>query len=300
MQRAVTIAIAVLLIGLVHRIEAKPVRAQMILKNKGAEPIYAIEVEGRSLVAATNPSGTGKRKYPLTLIESIKFDTKPDDWKRADTAWFEGKYGVAAGAYEKLATEYRGLLPLKDKFPAISLYRYLECLRKQGDYDTLRKKWTLLKKSFLSEQYHGQIDLYPAWAAVDKVLKNTEKPKRLGLLLDELKGKKLGPAYQAQAGFLAGVYAEKSGDPQTALSEYHKAFTLNFGTDESLARTAMAAALKLYAEDEDLEKDRIKAREAYGVGRVYKKNFGTTGLGKGVAFTKPMPKELGAEFDDVE
>ena len=176
---------------------------------------------------------------------------------------------------------------LEDNYGSLARLRQLECLRNLGDYAQLAAKRPLLKKEGLSEAYHAQVDLFVGWGALAK-LDTPAQIEQLERLVNGYREAKMVPAQLAQAFFLSGVANEKSGKPGKALTDYHRVFTLDFGTDRSLSKIAMETALKLYAAEHKIHKDRQRLEEAHGLAQIYLRVFGDLPE-EAVRFGEPLP-----------
>ena len=197
---------------------------------------------------------------------------------KAETLWVNGDYAKAEKIYDVLAEDYREVSSIEDNYGSLARLRQLECLRKLGDYKRLAKKSPALRKAGLAASYHAQLELYSGWASLAKMT-TKEDAKQLERLVDDYQERDVNPEQLAQAFYLSGVANEKLGNVSNALSDYHRAFTLNFGSDRDLAKMAMAAALKLYASDDRIDKNRQRLVEAHGLATIYEKVHGKVSSG---------------------
>lgn len=254
-------------------LHAKPAAAELLLKGqKIAETGFVTKADASKIYFSASPTGRNERAYPKTLVARLTFKP-PEGWQQAEQARLSGEYAEAAELYNTIAADFRNVETLEDNYGSLARLYQLECVRNLGDYSQLAAKRPLLKKVGLSEQYHAQVDLFVGWGALAK-LNTPAQIEQLGRLVDGYRNAELVPGLLAQAYFLGGVANEKAGNPGKALTDYHRVFTLDFGSDRSLSQTAMEAALALYAAEDKIHKDRQRLEEAHGLAQVYLRVFG--------------------------
>jgi hypothetical protein len=212
---------------------------------------------------------------------------QPEGWQEAEEARLSGEFEKAAPLYASIATAYRNVEMLQDNYGSLARLNELECYRQLGDYRKLAAKRPLLKKVGLSEQYHAQVDLFVGWGALAD-LSTPAKIEQLERLVNDYREAKMVPDQLAQAFYLGAVANEKSGRAGKALTDYHRVFTLDFGTDRRLSQTAMVKALLLYAAEDKLHKDRQRLEEAHGLAQIYERVFGSVPA-EAQRFTEPLP-----------
>lgn len=266
---------------------AKPAPAEIVIKGQNvAETGFVTKADAARIYFSASPAGKNARAYPRKLVERLTFKA-PEGWKEAEEARLAGKYSVAAKAYEKIAADYREVEAIEDNYGSLARLQQLACLRNLGDYEELAKKRPLLKKIGLSEKYHNQVDLFVGWGALAK-LNTPAEVEQLERLVDDFRELEMVPDQLAQAFYLSGVAQEKKGNPGKALTDYHRVFTLDFGTDRALSKMAMETALKLYAAEQKIHKDRQRLEEAHGLATVFVRVFGKVPA-EAERFTKPLP-----------
>ena len=266
---------------------AKPAPAEIVIKGQNvAETGFVTKADSTNIYFSASPTGKNARVYPRKLVERLTFKA-PEGWEEAEEARLSGKYSVAAKAYDKIATEYRDVEAIEDNYGSLARLHQLTCLRNLGNYEELAKKRPLLKKIGLSEKYHNQVELFVGWGALAK-LNTPAEVDQLERLVDDFREMEMVPGQLAQAFFLSGVAQEKKGNSGKALTDYHRVFTLDFGTDRGLAKVAMETALKLYAAEQKIHKDRQRLEEAHGLATVFVSLFGKV-PSEAERFTKPLP-----------
>lgn len=268
---------------------AQTVMCDLIVKGRtSAETGYAVKADAKTLFFSGNESGKGARGYPFTSIEKLTF-REPADWSPALEAEAAGEFAKAADLFDGIATLYRNIDTIVDNYGSLARLHQLECYRKLGKYADVEKKRLLLKKEGLSERYHSLLDLYVGWGALTRI-DAPEGVAQLDRLMRSYREKELPAKQLAQAAYLSGIANERLQKTSEALSDYHRAFTLNFGSDKELAKMAMDAALKLYASDTRIEKDRRRLKEAHGLASICKDLFGAVPT-EAERFTEPLPPE---------
>ncbi len=266
---------------------AKPAPAEIVLKGqKVAETGFVTKADASKIYFSASPTGKNERAYPRKLVERLVFKT-PEGWQEAEEARLGGKYVVAAKAYEKIAKDFREIEAIEDNYGSLARLQQLSCLRNIGNYKQLAAKRPLLKKIGLSKKFHNQVDLFVGWGALAK-LNTPAQVEQLERLVDEFREMEMVPEQLAQAFYLSGVAQAKKGNPGKALTDYHRAFTLDFGTDRALSKIAMETALKLYAAEHKIHKDRQRLEEAHGLATVFTRVFGKV-PSEAERFTKPLP-----------
>ena len=275
------------LLGLACSLIAKPAPAEIVLKGQNtSETGYVTKADSKNIYFSASPTGKNERAYPKKLIARVTFKA-PDDWKKAEQLRLSEKYTEAAKLYETIAIDYRSVGALEDNYGSLARLNQLSCLRKLGDYKQIAAKRPLLKKVGLSEKYHAQVDLFVGWGALAK-LDTPAEIEQLERLVDNYRGAEMLPSQLAEAYYLSGVANEKSGKPGKALTDYHRVFTLDFGTDEALSKLSMETALKLYAVEHKIHKDRQRLEEAHALAQVCIKVFGDVPK-EAARFAEPLP-----------
>lgn len=276
------------LAGLVASTVAKPAPVQMLLKGrKVAETGYVTKAEGGKVFFTASPTGKNERGYPSSTIVRLTFK-EPEGWAEAEAARLSKNYAEADKLYNTIAVDYRKIASLEDNYSSLARLRQLECLRDSGDYRKLAKVIPNLKKSGLSEKYHAQVDLFVGWAALGD-LSSDAKIESLERMINGFREIDMLPGQLAQAFYISAVANEKRGNAGSALTDYHRAFTLDFGADRDMARKAMDSALLLYAAEDRLHKDRSRLEEAHALAATYKKVFATDVPEAAARFAKPLP-----------
>lgn len=266
---------------------AKPAPAELLLKGKKTtETGFVVKADSSKIFFSAVPSGSNAIGYPKNLVARLTFK-QPEGWREAEQARLSGEYAEAAKMFERIAADYRNVESLEDNYGSLARLNQLECLRNLGDYKQLAAKRPLLKKAGLNEKYHPQVELFVGWGALAK-LDTPAEIAQLERLTANFREAKLVPSQLAQAFYLSGVANERGGKPGKALTDYHRVFTLDFGTDRSLSKIAMETALKLYAAEDKIHKDRQRLEEAHGLAQIYTRVFGDV-PSEASQFAQPLP-----------
>lgn len=275
------------LFAFVGSLQAKPAEAEIFIKGqKVPETGYVTKADATKIYFSASPTGKNVRAYPRKLVDRLSFKV-PEGWREAEKARLAGKYVEAAKAYNKIASDYRTVEAIEDNYGSLARLNQLTCLRNMGDYKQLAAKRPLLKKIGLSEKYHNQVNLFAGWGSLAK-MDTPAQVEQLERLVSEFRELKMVPSQLAQAFFLSGVVQEKKGNPGKALTDYNRVFTLDFGTDRALSKMAMETALKLYAAEQKIHKDRQRLEEAHGLAKVFVSVFGDVPK-EAERFTKELP-----------
>ncbi len=266
---------------------SKPAPAEIVLKGKRtAETGYVVKAQAGKVYFSASPTGKNAVPYSESLISRLTFK-EPEGWAEAEKARLTKDFAAAEKLYEQIAVDYRDVAPLEDNYGSLARLNQLECLRNLGEYRKLARARPNLKKTSLSDSYHAQIDLYVGWASLAS-LKTEREIEQLENLIKGFREKELTGNQLAQAFYLSAMANEKAGKSDAALTDYHRAFTLDFGEDRDLAKMAMESALKLYAAVYKIEKDRQRLQEAHGLASIYKSVFGEV-PSEAAQFDKPLP-----------
>ena len=247
---------------------AKSAKALIKLKDKPPQSGYLVSATVKTISFSQSAGGQGARSYPRDMIEDIRV-TPPVEWTKAEKLWSAGSYSAAQRIYAQIRNDYYDLLPLVGEFPSLAAFRETECLRYMEKWTELRKRAALLKKEHYEPGYQAKIAMYDLWDSYASVRASKKGIERLEALVRPFRSSKNSLDVMAQAAFISGYVHEFRGDDVEALSDYHRACTLNLGRDQKLSLQAMEAALKIYAADEDIEDNRVKLREAHGIGQIY-------------------------------
>lgn len=284
---------ALLFLATIVSLQAKPVQCEIVLKGRNA-PItgWLVRVDENRLYLSTSEGGQNPRTYVRSTIETLRF-AEPTTWSAAENAYAKGDFKEAAAIYAGISNDYREFSSIVDNYGSLALFKELEAYRKAGDYEKLGQRSLLLKQESLSEPYHAQLDLFVAWGTLGD-LDDSAALDRLDRLMNDYHERVLTSAQMAQVGYLGGVANERKGRTTAALSDYHRAFTFNYGADQEMAQRAMEAALNLYAADPDIAEKRSLLEEAHGLGAIYALTFGELPA-EAKRFAEPLPEEVDTE-----
>ncbi len=276
---------------------AKPISAGLLLEGRDVpEPGFVVGVESGGIRFSASSSGASSRLYPFDRVKRVDLQ-EPDQWRRALELMHQEKFDEAVRLFDGIAETYRDVRALKDGYGAMAMFHAMECLRRSGNYGGLSDRVALLKEEYLSELYRPQIRMFSFWSALGSYQAGKENVDRLVRLTEDIEDQDLPGDQMAQASYVAGVVREAQGQLSEALSAYHRAFTLNMSRDRPLVRMAMEAALRAYLKDPDLEKNRVRLREAHGLGKVYQALILEGGRPPAdiARFSEPMPPEPAEE-----
>ena len=267
---------------------AKPAPVQMLLKGrKVAETGYVTKAEAGKVFFSASPTGKNERGYPSSTIVQLVFKA-PEGWDEAEAARLSKNYAEAEKLYNTIAIDYRKIASLEDNYSSLARLRQLECLRDSGEYGKLGKVIPNLKKSGLNEKYHVQVDLFVGWAALGD-LSSDAKIDSLERMINGFREIDMLPGQLAQAFYISAVANEKRGNASSALTDYYRAFTLDFGANRDMARKAINSALLLYAAEDRLHKDRSRLEEAHALAATYQKVFVADLPKEAERFAEPLP-----------
>lgn len=269
--------------------QAKPVQCEIVLKNR-SQPVagWLVRADEGRIYLSTSQAGTNARTYVRDSIEAIRF-VEPATWGDAESAYAKGDFQEAAAIFGAISNDYKEFASIVDNYGSLAVFKELECYRKAGDYQKLEQRSPLLKEESLSERYHAQLGLFVAWGTLSD-LKDSADLDRLDRLMNDYRGNVLTNDQMAQVGYLSGVANEKKGRITEALSDYHRAFTFDYGADQEMAQLAMSAALKLYAADPEIDENRPLLEEAHGLGAIYTLTFGELPT-EARRFAEALPEE---------
>ena len=205
------------------------------------------------------------------------------------------KYDQAKEAFAKVAEKFKPIAALPNNPATMAGFYEMECMRKLGDLEGLRKALQTYDKGSLTMKVpQQQLEVYVLWDAVRA--KTWQLAEKLG---NELKTKKFPGSLRAQIAYCLGLASEGLKKPQgEALLAYQTAITADAGASEVIAHDACLRILEILNADADLKdaknafdaskgEDMIKGYtkliEAAGVASMYE-----MGLGNG----KPLPDKF--------
>lgn len=277
---------------------AKPAECDLYIKNQDvAEPGYLVKLDAKGYSFSANPSGANPRLYPSNLIERVAFK-EPLAWREGQKLWAKGDYVRAEKEFGKVVEDYNQLEAVPGNYSTPSRLKQLECLRKTGNYKALADKRFSMKREGMGEALARQSDIYQGWAYLADI-KAPKAAEQLDLLIKPHRNKPYDLGQMAQIAYLSGVAHQQLNRPAEALTDYHRAFTLNYASDQELAKLAMGAALQLYAADPKLDEKYQLLKEAHGLAVIYQGLFGKVPSGT-ERFTKPVPPPPPGTYADEE
>ena len=242
-----------LLLLTVCGLHAEPLAIQITNLNGEPTAAFLLGAEKDGVVISTAPNGGSSYKLPLTNIREMTID-EPKGWSLAMQTFAAGNHAEAEKLFAQLGDEFDKLVPLQDSFGSLSrLYQFMS-LQKLGRYADLAKamdKQLANPLNFSGHYTEDFVDL-EGWALMGKkdwlslgaFIKKFEDVNSLKLL--QAPFKRLRTSRLAGLCYLRAVWNEEAQkQPELALMDFHRALTLDLGSDTSLVRLAAVAALRL-------------------------------------------------------
>jgi hypothetical protein len=232
-------------------VQAEPLAIQITKISGEPMPGFLIGADKDGLVIADAPNGGNSIKLPLVNIRDMTID-EPKGWSLAQQAYAVGNYSEAEKLFAKLGDDFNKLVPMLDGFGSLArLYQFMS-LQKQGKYADLSKAMNQQLANPLNLGPHYMEDFIDLegwnwlgkedWQALGTFIKKFEDVNPLKLPQPPFKG--LRSSRLASLCYLRAVWNER-GQKQAdlALMDYHRALTLDLGSDTILLRRSAVAAL---------------------------------------------------------
>jgi hypothetical protein len=186
----------------------------------------------------------------LSKVQSV-YLIEPPEYTEAMELYQGRKYDEARPKFAQIREKYRKLEELPDNHSSLAALYEMECLRKLGDLDGLKKSMdTFLpvdRESLTRKHHSDQIELYTLWEAV-----RVKEWSRLELLAKEWLEKRI-PGYQrAQVGYCLGLALEGLERPIEAINAYNIGMTADTGASERITVESSRNAMRLYMADESV------------------------------------------------
>lgn len=244
---------AFLLLSAVCALHAEPLAIQITKVTGEPMPGYLIGAEKDGLIISDAPNGGNSLKVPLTTIRDMVVD-EPKGWSIAQQTYASGNFAEAEKLFAKLGDEFEKLVPMQDGYGSQARLFQFMCLQRLGRYADLGKlmdRQLANPLSFGPQFTEDFVDL-EGWALLGKkdwlslgtFIKKFEDANPLNL--PQAPFKRLRSSRLAALCYLRAVWNEESQKkPDLALMDYHRALTLDLGSDRSLFRLSAMAALRL-------------------------------------------------------
>jgi len=244
---------ALLLLATAACVQAEPLAIQITSPTGAPTAAFLLAAEKDGIIISTAPTGGSSYKLPLANIREMNID-EPKGWSTALQTYAAGNYSEAEKQFAALGDEFAKLVPLQDGFGSLArLYQFMS-LQKLGRYADLAKAMEkqLANPLALGAHYAGDfVDLdgwawlgREDWQALGVFIKKFEDVNPLNL--PQAPFKRLRSSRLATLCFLRAIWNERgSKQPDMALMDYHRALTLDLGSDVTLVRRAAVAALLL-------------------------------------------------------
>ena len=299
--------------------DAKSVKVTITKTDDAVITGFVTNGNAATLAVASSANAPTGAPIARSKIASI-FWEEPDEWKAAWKLWTRRDYMAASKAFEDVAKLYGNLTQIEDSFGSKAKYYQVECLRRAGRYENLRKLADEVKQVSLSAGYKKQIQLFDFWGHVgekmweplklitDKfempessVPDYTVPPTMMGL-------KTIEADLMVQIAFMRGIATEKLArkdykvaadavDPQVpetvvaaaeawakvkaTMVDFSRVFTLTYMSDQNLSKQAMEHNMAIIKDDPTLKDSYQLQKEAFALASYYKDLFGKGSVPKG-------------------
>lgn len=246
---------------------------------------------------STTPGGQGQ---PITydkirgegLAKAIRFEERVEVLGQPRALFSEEKYEEAAQAFGNVARNYEIIINIPENFALEAFFYGAESLRRAGNFSALAGALDLpqasLIEKLLGERYQRNFEFLKLWALFGAE-KYDELETALGVyqepavgeakLLASANFKTLPGTEVAQLSYLRAHVMESKGNKTVALDDYYRAFTLAYGNDTRLAKSAMISALNIHAEEPAFQKEGSPVQsQVQALAYLYSKRFDAADL----------------------
>jgi hypothetical protein len=242
-----------LLLLTVCGLHAEPLAIQITHLNGEPTAAFLLGAEKDGIVISAAPNGGSSYKLPLTNIREMTID-EPKGWSAALQTFASGNYAEAEKLFALLADELDKLVPLQDSFGSLARLHQFMSLQKLGRYADLAKAMDRQLANPLSFGAHYTEDFVDLegwalmgkkdWRSLGAFIKKFEDANPLKL--PQAPFKRLRSSRLAGLCYLRAVWHEEAQkQPELALMDFHRALTLDLGSDLFLVRLAAVSALRL-------------------------------------------------------
>lgn len=248
---AMTLKLTAVLLMAVAAVQAEPLSIQITKISGEPMPGWLIAADKDGLMISDAPNGGNSIKLPMASIRDMTVD-EPKGWSLAQQNYAAGNYSEAEKQFALLGDEFAKLVPMQDGYGSLArLYQFL-CLQKLGRYADLSKAMNQQLANPLNFGPHYTEDFVDLegwnwlgkedWQALGTFIKKFEDVNPLKL--PQAPFKRLRSSRLAALCYLRAVWNERGQkQPDLALMDYHRALTLDLGSDTDLMRRSAVAAL---------------------------------------------------------
>ncbi len=325
-------ALTALLFGGVDHTKAQVTEtpATLGLVQGGNPQGYVRGSTAQGIVFSTAPGASGQLvEYSKIrgegLEKAIRFEERVEVLGAPRALFAAEKYEEAAKAFGQVARGYAIIISAPENFALEAFFYEAESLRRAGDYEGLATIMELPVaasiENLLGEKYQRTFQFLKLWGLfgakkmddLESVLATFQQPvtgdaKLLGSAnFNNLPGSEI-----AQLAYLRAQVSASKGDKSGALDDYYRTFTLAYGNDPSLSKSAMISAMEIHAEDPAIEKEGSPVQgQVRALAYLFSKRFDASEIPAGLEkfavrpVTKPTPPaappaEGGEEKPDAE
>ncbi|MDZ4405867.1 hypothetical protein [Prosthecobacter sp.] len=232
-------------------LRAEPLSVQ--ITNVSGEPTAAflIAAEKDGIIISTAPNGGSSYKLPLANIRDMSID-EPKGWSTALQTYAAGNFAEAEKQFALLGEELAKIVPLQDGYGSLARLYQFRSLQKLGRHADLAKVMDKQLANPLNFGPHYMEDFVDLegwtwlgkedWQTLGVFIRKFEDANPLKL--PQAPFKRLRSSRLAGLCYLRAVWNERGQkQPDLALMDYHRALTLDLGSDTTLLRRSAVAAL---------------------------------------------------------
>ncbi len=237
-----------LLMSLLLSSHAEPARAVITMVGDGSKEVYINAASDKGLAYLETPSSTSPVQIARSKVDSIFF-YRPSTFHNGLEAYNDGKFSVAAAAFEECKKTYDKIKKLPQNYGTLAAFYELECARRERRFDDLDKLLNAFRPDALvNENQLAQLQIYPFWQAYAK-----KDWKRLNKMITQWGDKKL-PGYQrAQVAFCYGMALKETGEVQAAKDQFNKVLVLSEYKEMELVIDAGEQLIELTLSDQKIQ-----------------------------------------------
>jgi len=243
----------IFLLSAASLLRAETLSVQITSQSGEPTAAFLVAADTDGIFISTSAAGGNSYKLPMANIRDITVQ-EPTGWSAAMQTFAGGQYAAAEGMFARIADELVKIVPMKDGYGSLArLYQFLS-LKSQGKLDAL--------SAAMDKQLANPLSLGPLyledfvdlegwsllgkkdWQSLGVFLKKFEDEN--ALKLPQAPFKRVRSARLAELCYLRAQWNEQGEKkPDLAIVDYHRALTLDLGSDKSLLRMAAVAALRL-------------------------------------------------------
>lgn len=223
-------------------------KAYLIHDARKVDTVWIGDANKTNILYYTREQAVNPEKMAISKPQSIWL-VEPKEYSEALELYQGRDYETAREKFAEVREKYKKLITLPDNHSSLAAFYELECLRKLGKYEELKKtqdKFLPVDRESLTRPYQVyQLDLNLIWEAVQ--LEEWPRLERIGRERIQLPM----PKHQrVQVAYAYGLALDKQERPIEALDAYNFAMTADTGASEILASQAALNALAIYENDE--------------------------------------------------